>query len=52
VVAIDHPAARRTTAMATADDGPDDPEVRAFADALKDAAAAHAAELRRRLQNR
>jgi hypothetical protein len=50
VVRIDHPAATRTTAMMTRIEAPPDPHRHAFGEALRDAGAALAAELRRQLR--
>jgi len=50
VVRIDHPAASRITAMAFTESSADEPWTRGFAEALRDAAAELAGDLRRRLR--
>jgi DNA-binding transcriptional LysR family regulator len=50
VVRIDHPAATRTTAIVTRADAPPDPHRHDFGEALRDAAAELAAEVRRHLR--
>jgi DNA-binding transcriptional LysR family regulator len=50
VVRIDHPAATRTTAIATRSDAPDDPDRHALLEALLDAAAQIASDVRRQLR--
>jgi DNA-binding transcriptional LysR family regulator len=51
VVRIDHPAAKRTTAIAARVGGSRDPRRHGFAEALHDAAAELAAEIRRRVRD-
>ena len=51
VVRIDHPAAKRTTAIAARVGAPNDPRRQALAEALHDAAAELAAETRRRVRD-
>jgi DNA-binding transcriptional LysR family regulator len=51
VARIDHPAARRTTAVAVRQGGPDEARRDGFAEALHDAAVELAAEIRRRVRD-